>query len=526
MKIFIIVPLLLLTATLSAQRFYDLLNFNTTQTLGTARYMGMGGAFSSLGGDMTSISQNPAGLGVYRSSEVVITPYLNVMGSSASMSTISADGVTNRTTFNLGNAGVVWAISREGSNDALKFLNLSVSFHNVKNFDRDSYLSTSGGMDHSMADFLVDATNGFKSQDLYERNGAYQNADIPWSSVMGFESFLVNPNDPTDKENIQYHNALRTGQKVGADQFLRERGWVNQFDIALGSNIGDRFYLGLSLGIQDLYYSAESTYGEQFMEGSLRGYFDLNNSTTTRGTGVNVKVGMIARPIDWLKVSLAYHSPMFYTLREDRSASLQNLLDNKRAESPIDYGSSFNFASPMKVVVGASATIARRALVSFDYEWNYQRGAHVSQRNSSSLDWMNESFKGKVQDVHTYRVGVESRLVAGLSARAGFSYSQMGPASDANLTMTEADLGYYNLAYLVNKDAYTISGGLGYRWKHWFLDLTYMYANQQADYYNMIGLPTTQHTPSEPKALTYGTNRAAGVSQTNHYVVFTLGARF
>ena len=34
---------------------------------GTARFMGMGGAFSALGGDLSTLSQNPAGIGIYLS---------------------------------------------------------------------------------------------------------------------------------------------------------------------------------------------------------------------------------------------------------------------------------------------------------------------------------------------------------------------------------------------------------------------------------------------------------------------------
>ena len=44
------------------------------QIQGTARSGGMGNAFGALGGDFTSVSINPAGLGVYRSGELSITP--------------------------------------------------------------------------------------------------------------------------------------------------------------------------------------------------------------------------------------------------------------------------------------------------------------------------------------------------------------------------------------------------------------------------------------------------------------------
>ena len=38
---------------------------------GTARFMSMGGAFTALGGDISTLSQNPAGIGVFRTSEMM-----------------------------------------------------------------------------------------------------------------------------------------------------------------------------------------------------------------------------------------------------------------------------------------------------------------------------------------------------------------------------------------------------------------------------------------------------------------------
>lgn len=60
-----------------AQGVLDALPALTQQPQGTARYTAMGGAFGALGGDLTTIRQNPAGIGVYRSSELSVTAGLN-----------------------------------------------------------------------------------------------------------------------------------------------------------------------------------------------------------------------------------------------------------------------------------------------------------------------------------------------------------------------------------------------------------------------------------------------------------------
>ncbi|MDR2917287.1 MAG: hypothetical protein LBV74_21035, partial [Tannerella sp.] len=49
---------------------------------GTARSMSMAGAFGALGGDISAISNNPAGLGIYRSSEISGTLDLSMVNAS------------------------------------------------------------------------------------------------------------------------------------------------------------------------------------------------------------------------------------------------------------------------------------------------------------------------------------------------------------------------------------------------------------------------------------------------------------
>ena len=58
---------------MSAQSAVDEYSLSQTETRGTARFMAMGGAFTALGGDLSTLTQNPAGIGVYRRSEIGAT---------------------------------------------------------------------------------------------------------------------------------------------------------------------------------------------------------------------------------------------------------------------------------------------------------------------------------------------------------------------------------------------------------------------------------------------------------------------
>ena len=65
-RIAIISIIMALPLAMMAQNAMDAYIVSSQQIKGTARYVSMGGAFTSLGGDPSSIVQNPAGIGVYR----------------------------------------------------------------------------------------------------------------------------------------------------------------------------------------------------------------------------------------------------------------------------------------------------------------------------------------------------------------------------------------------------------------------------------------------------------------------------
>src|SRR5674536_391977 len=74
-----------------AQNVDDALRYSQSFYGGTARFMSMGGAFTALGGDISSLSQNPAGLGVFRSSEITLTPQLFHINTAASFNGLNSD---------------------------------------------------------------------------------------------------------------------------------------------------------------------------------------------------------------------------------------------------------------------------------------------------------------------------------------------------------------------------------------------------------------------------------------------------
>jgi hypothetical protein len=132
MKRIILVTAIIFSVTsgLFSQTVLDALRYSQLFYQGTARFNSMGGAFTALGGDISSLTQNPGGLGVFRSSEFTITPQLFHINTAASFGGINSDYLYN---FNLGQVGLVANFIKNDTETGLVTLNLGYSFNKTNN---------------------------------------------------------------------------------------------------------------------------------------------------------------------------------------------------------------------------------------------------------------------------------------------------------------------------------------------------------------------------------------------------------
>ena len=252
-KITTILSFLILFSMLThAQGEIDAQRFSREDLYGTARAMSMGGAFGALGGDQTGVSINPAGIAVYRSSEVVGTLNLSREGSSV------GDYDANRTRFNMDNLGFVGYFPLR--NDVIPLINFGFSYNKIKSFDKN--MSAVGSPRNSLMDYIADRSEGIDPQFL-ELGDDLPDPFVtePWLSVLGFNSYLINPH--TDE--IGHYTPLNTGGLNPINEIItRERGHINNYDFTVGTTINNVFNLGLSLSVKDISYSLTSNYLEDF----------------------------------------------------------------------------------------------------------------------------------------------------------------------------------------------------------------------------------------------------------------------
>ena len=102
---------------LLAQDAFDAVKMSSYDIKGSARYMSMGGAFVSLGGDASAIQDNPAALGVYRSSEIALSLNYDYTRSNSQWNGNSSFGILDNFTANQTN--IVLNISPYGKTKGL-----------------------------------------------------------------------------------------------------------------------------------------------------------------------------------------------------------------------------------------------------------------------------------------------------------------------------------------------------------------------------------------------------------------------
>ena len=532
-KITYIVLSLLLSAGYSyGQGEIEANHFSRNDLYGTARSISMGGAFGALGGDLTGVAINPAGIAVYRSNEVAGTAVL-------SNEKFNAGNITNnKTNFNFDNLGFVGYFPTR--NESMPVINFGFSYNKVKSFERKigaygENRSTSL-MDYmSHVSTVFDNGNGVEPTKLeFDDNDdnidPFQN-NVPWLSVLGFNSYLIDDNEDTDG---YYYTPLHN-EKVNNTLNLTERGSINTYDFTVGTSISNILNIGATLSLADLYYRLDSEYSEDFMAGGTSG-FDLRNMLITEGNGVSLKLGLIYRPINEFRVGISYHSPTWYTMTDIYSAEIEDNV--KDYISDVDYKSSvtysgkprndYNFKTPDKWTISAAGVLGSSMIVSLDYELMDYKKMEYSEPTGSNNDPQgyirgpNNDIKNNYKLASSVRAGLEYRFTPQFSGRLGYAWMQ-NPYDNTFMENGNAITVGSTTAFRMEGDANYITGGFGYRFNRNFsLDFALVFKSQEDDLYSY---PTVLN---EDKSITKPYIDAESYKLTNNTFkgLLTLGYRF
>jgi hypothetical protein len=460
--------------TASAQIPEEALRLSWNPQAGSARNQAIGGAMASLGGDATANIVNPAGLAFFKTSDFVFTPgYQFGKNKNTFRSTLNTN--KNEGKFNLGTSG--WVFGGFGYKAKNSF---AITVTKAADFNKT--LSYKGQNDYSS--FAEPLADEFASSGL-TIDQALNSNDISLPTKMALYTYLVDTATigGTKKVIARSENTSLLNQ----EHLTETSGGTTEITFGWGHELNKKLLLGASLGIpitklnRDTYYreSDATNVINKFKYMAFRENYDLS------GVGVNLKAGLIYRPKDYIRFGLALHSPSVMMLKEKYSAGFAADLENLFAQSYDSVASStitgnaseiykYNTYTPTKIIISGSYVFRevenvnkQKGFITADIEYtNYKwmkfgpdaGNGEITPEAKAAFNPFNEAIDAFYKSAFNFKIGGELKFKI-IMARLGFAYYGNPYKDKANLKASKMNL----------------SGGLGYRHKGMFLDLTYVH---------------------------------------------------
>lgn len=525
----------------NAQETYENAKLAGEDLNGTARYVGMGGAMEALGADISTIGSNPAGIGLFRHSNVSLSAGLLMQSDGKEFSN------GKKTNLSFDQIGGVYT-TRTGQKS---FLNFGFNYHKSKNFDY--ILNAAGSLNGSSQNkqsyikgILGDENSGgfFVRKDNNGKNVGYVDATPPLPSTPPKVAYTWSQIDDL------YWNSLIPGstgtynyeKATGYTLDRAHTGYIGNYDFAVSGNLNDRVYLGLTFGMKDVNYKGYSEYRENF---NNAGGVLVRDERKVTGSGFDITAGVIVRPVaeSPFRIGAYVKSPTWYDLTTSNATGLVYAQGTKNKESYISNSYDFKMWTPWKFGFSLGHTIGNNIALGATYE--YENYANINSRvnNGGYYDYyydqyyessipdknMNAHTKEVLKGVSTLKLGVEYKPVSNVALRAGYNYVSAMYVNDAQKDPGLASLG---TAYSSTTD-YTNWGeinrftlGVGYQVKKFNIDLAYQYSAQKGSFAPFSNVKDVTYTSGTTTITESNIASITDVKNNRSQLLLTLGYRF
>lgn len=399
-KLAILALTLLCAGPILSQNASDVLRYSYLQPGGTARFMGAGGAFGALGAEFGSLSQNPAGLALFRTNELTLTPSIHFANTDARI-----DGGTqysdDKSKFGFDNIGLVFNTNPSSSN--WKTFNFGIGYNRQADYNRSIYYEGNAA-GTIMNGFFKDAQTGnldaFGSELAANANAIYDDGN----------------------GNLTYDFAGNENAVVNRSHAVNTFGRMNEMAIAFAGNYDEKLMVGATVGVPFMNYRIEGEYIESDQSGNVE-YFDRLAYTEylrTSGVGVNLKLGVIYKVSQALRLGASFHTPTAMSLTDSYSNTFSyDYTDGNgptigevqdSPEGTFDY----KLRTPWRASASAALVVKKFGFLSADVEWvdyaanRYNFTADVaSQDNQQYEREVNSDIQRSYQQAMNVRLGGE-----------------------------------------------------------------------------------------------------------------------
>ncbi len=478
MKKYLLLPILLIASTIYAQVPENVLRYSFFPQNGTARNLAIGGAMGSLGGDINANFVNPAGLGNYKTGEFVITPgfYFNNNNTNFRDTKLKS----NKSNFTLtGPIGIVYGASNRYKPNNSQAISLAVTqTANYNNRIQYSGYNNYSSYSEQFAEQVIQGLNKGSVEDVLN------DPQYAYGASPALYTYLV---DTFSGNNVKAmpEFVLASGKALFQQNTIETKGGLYEIALGYAMNKNDKLMIGGGIGIPIVNYHSTTTFRESDTSADVNNnfsYFNYIDNFSTKGVGLNAKFGIIFKPTEYIRLGFAVHSPSYmFTVKDKRNIDLEVNSENYKGVRNVSSNvftkgspgeSNYSLLTPWKVMVSGSYVFReienvkkQKGFVTADIEYVRHSASSFYSANQNpeagEKDYyksLNQVIRDQYKGAFNFRVGGELKFNV-IMARLGFAY-YTNPYKEAVLKANKM----------------LLSGGLGYRNKGFFIDLTYVHA--------------------------------------------------
>ncbi|SHN45199.1 hypothetical protein [Chitinophaga sp. CF418] len=499
----------------AAQTVQEVLKFSSDISAGSARGQAIGGATGALGGEIAAIYVNPAATGFFRGSDLSFSiGYQHI----------------NNSNYYLGNKDN----SKRG---ALKFDNVTLlmrskakerplvfamGVNRTNNFREDVYYQGNIANSSQSLNYFIQADNAHVSNPDALLS-AKQDVAIRHGASLAYQTYLINAYREGDQ--YKFTSAAEADDYsvlVQQSRHILTHGGTTELALVFGKQHSEKLFFGGSMNIDFIKEGQQDIWVETNINPvhADLNYYQVKQTTTTNGIGVNLKLGGIYKPVVPLNLGLTLQSPTWYGVNKDYQTDM--LTDTKSAgvvtastvymiddttQSALN-NLNYSFRTPWKATASAVLLLNTGGspdrpygFISVDYELDDYRSMKLKYGSTPDNHYYSEQVKASYRTSGNFRAGAEIKYLL-YALRLGFA-RYGSPYKDSNIDGSRT---YY-------------SGGVGYKaGSGYYMDLSIVTGGKQQ----------RREVPYEvlPNNYGYVNPPAAQVNSTTTRAVLTCGVRF
>ncbi len=442
------------------QNVVDLVRYSNVQLQGSARFEAMAGSFGALGADISTSLINPAGYGRFSSNQLNMGLNYNHIGNNNLF-----QGATTESTKNPvrpSNMGIVIVNDVSSNNKGFLYNQIGFSYNRVDNFTNNIHYK--GKLYNSLLD--VFASDGY---------GLAPDQFSPFSTALAWETYAIDPG-----LNGNYVPRLTANDTMMHNRTIDTKGGVSEYTFSFSTNYINKLYLGVNWGIRTIRYTEEFIHREKLENASLSlDSFNYQYNLSTKGSGNNLKIGVIYLPFDAMRLGLSLHTPTFYSLADEWSADMTSYQNDTIFALPSGTRPTANYKyrlrTPTKLIGSMGFVFGTRGCLNVDLEYlNYQWANLKSTKDANfapeanNYKYQNEEADQLLRSVVNIRIGGEIAFQSQYFIRGGYAFYPQPYAKDvANGT--------------TGSTVYSV--GAGIKFNRSTFDIAYKYQTKKYNYY-------------------------------------------